>query len=275
METVELQLAAERAAKYLTNSGYEVLYVSLYGSQNYGIDTPNSDRDWKAVVLPSLEDIIKNKKPVSKTCEFEGGLIDVKDVRLMFECYKKQNVNFIETLFTSYRWENANYAAELNYLFNKLNNKIAFADPVRALKCMLYMSKEKHHALCHPYPSKVELIDKYGYDGKQLSHIYRLNALIKSYIEAFKYNLPYKLILSVENDQEFCEFLRDTKSMELVFSACKANEYAGKAVKHSEQLVNEFLQEFEGLISINEQAYENLEQIKYDCMVQYFGNQLK
>ncbi len=34
--------------------------------------------------------------------------IDVKDIRVMFETYKKQNVNFIETLFTEFKIVNQN-----------------------------------------------------------------------------------------------------------------------------------------------------------------------
>lgn len=64
--------ATERAYDSLIEKGYDVLAVNLYGSQNYGVDTPESDYDFKALIFPSLEDVILNKKRVSKVLEFEG-----------------------------------------------------------------------------------------------------------------------------------------------------------------------------------------------------------
>ena len=40
---------------------------------------------------------------------------------------------------------------------------------------------EKKKALCHPYPTLKEKIEKYGYDGKQLHHIIRLFDFITCY----------------------------------------------------------------------------------------------
>ena len=57
-----------------------------------------SDIDTKAVVLPSFEDFVYNRQPVSTTIVLDNNEhIDVKDIRVMFETYKNQNVNFIET----------------------------------------------------------------------------------------------------------------------------------------------------------------------------------
>lgn len=42
---------------------------------------------------------------------------------------------------------------------------------------------EKKKALCHPYPSLIDKIEKYGYDGKQLHHIIRMNNFIYYYGE--------------------------------------------------------------------------------------------
>ena len=38
--------------------GYEPLVVNLYGSQNYEMETENSDFDFKAIVLPSVNNVI-------------------------------------------------------------------------------------------------------------------------------------------------------------------------------------------------------------------------
>ena len=44
-----------------------IVGVFLQGSQNYGLDYEGSDIDTKCIVLPTLEDLIFNRKPVSTT----------------------------------------------------------------------------------------------------------------------------------------------------------------------------------------------------------------
>ena len=98
---------------YLEKKGFEIVFLALQGSQNYGLDVYDedymSDVDTKAVILPSFEDFVYNREPKSKTLVLENNEhIDVKDIRVMFETYKKQNVNFIETLFTEFKIVNQN-----------------------------------------------------------------------------------------------------------------------------------------------------------------------
>ena len=48
-----------------------------------------------------LDDIIFNKEAKSYTYVRENDEhIDIKDIRLMFKQYRKQNINFVETLFS-------------------------------------------------------------------------------------------------------------------------------------------------------------------------------
>lgn len=177
---------------YLQQKGYEIVFLALQGSQNYGLDVYDenymSDIDTKAVVLPSFEDFVYNRQPVSKTVVLENNEhIDVKDVREMFETYKKQNVNYIETLFSKFRIVNDKYKDIVQILFDNAE-EIAHINFNQALRCMAGMSKEKLKALTHPYPTIVDKIEKYGYDPKQLHHICRMNDFIKKYAKG----MPYK-----------------------------------------------------------------------------------
>ena len=99
---------------YLKEKGFEIVFLALQGSQNYGLDVYDedymSDVDTKAVILPSFEDFVYGRKLYSETLVLENNEhIDVKDIRVMFETYKKQNVNFIETLFTEFKIVNEKY----------------------------------------------------------------------------------------------------------------------------------------------------------------------
>lgn len=170
----------------------EIMYLALQGSQNYELDIYTdsyfSDVDTKAIVIPPLSDIINNTPPLSLTLILpDNSHCDVKDIRIMFDTFKKQNVNFIEILFTKYYYINPFYKDEVELL--RLNNEnIAHYNYNQALRCMSGMSKEKLHALCHPYPSCAAEIAEIGYSKKQLSHIIRMNDFIKQYIAGKKYS---------------------------------------------------------------------------------------
>ena len=81
-----------------------IVGIFLQGSQNYGLELPTSDVDTKLIVTPSFEEIAMNKKPHSTThVRANEEHIDFKDIRLYMETFKKQNLNFLEILFTPYK----------------------------------------------------------------------------------------------------------------------------------------------------------------------------
>lgn len=172
---------------YVTSIGYNVLGVFLQGSQNYQLDYSGSDIDTKAILIPSFIDFVLNRKPVSTTLVLPSNEhIDLKDIRLMHECFRKQNINFIEILFTKYRHLNPEYEAIYQPMFNN-NEKIAHYNSYAAVNCIAGMVYEKHKAMEHPYPTLIEKIEKYGYDNKQLHHMLRCEEFLKRYINGGPY----------------------------------------------------------------------------------------
>ena len=81
----------------LENMGYNVMYIGLYGSQNYNLDDDESDIDAKAIVLPSLHDIIF-RKVTSVTVNIDDSQIDVKDVLTFYNVAKKGNFSYLEVI---------------------------------------------------------------------------------------------------------------------------------------------------------------------------------
>ena len=164
-----------------------IVGVFLQGSQNYGLDYEGSDIDTKCIVLPTLEDLIFNRKPVSTTHVLPNEEhLDLKDVRLYFQTFRKQNLNFMEILFTKYKIVNPTYEPMWNRLIEN-NEQIARYNPVGAVKTMKGIAMEKYHAMEHRYPTKVDIIDKWGYDGKQLHHLIRVKEYLNRYIKGEKY----------------------------------------------------------------------------------------
>lgn len=157
-----------------------IVALALCGSQNYNLDTSDSDIDTKLIVTPSFKELAMNEKPVSRTFVRDNEEhIDEKDVRLYIETFRKGNMNFLEILFTDFYYVNPLYKDAWDTLiFNR--EAIAHMNPYRVMQAMCGMCGEKNHALQHRYPAKQHIIDEFGYDGKQLAHQERVrHAMIK------------------------------------------------------------------------------------------------
>lgn len=165
----------------------QIVGCFLQGSQNYGLDYEGSDVDTKLIVVPNFRDICLNKKPVSTThVRANDEHTDWKDVRLYMETFRKQNLNFLEILFTPYYIINPLYREQWMRLVEH-REEIARMNPYRAVKSMKGIGLEKYYAMEHRYPSKVDIIDKYGYDGKQTSHQIRVWDYLRRYIAGEPY----------------------------------------------------------------------------------------
>ena len=165
----------------------QIVGVFLQGSQNYELDYEGSDVDTKLIVVPSFRDICLNKKPVSTThIRANDEHTDWKDIRLYMETFRKQNLNFLEILFTDFYIVNPMYKEEWDRLV-EAREFIARMNPYRAVKSMKGIALEKFHAMEHRYPSKADIVDKYGYDGKQTSHQLRVWDYLRRYIAGEDY----------------------------------------------------------------------------------------
>lgn len=164
-----------------------IVGIFLQGSQNYGLDTAESDLDTKLIVTPTFENIALNQKPVSTTHIRENNEhIDLKDIRLYIDTFRKQNLNFLEILFTEYFYFNSMYGKPWSKLL-KHREEIAHYNFDRSLKSMCGIAAEKRHALQNPYPTKLDILEKFGYDPKQLHHLLRVKEYLERYIAGEKY----------------------------------------------------------------------------------------
>lgn len=191
----------------LENQGYTVAYICIYGSQNYSLDVNTkeyqSDVDMKAIVVPKLDDLVYNSKPVSTVVDTEWGQCDIKDIRSYFQTLLKANPAYIETVFTDYHVVDEQFHNEFSKIFRNAEN-LVHALREQFIRAMYGMMCEKEKAMCHPYPSIVHKIEKYGYDGKQIHHVYRLLLMMKDYFvhgydlgESF-YPLPEEINLLMD-----------------------------------------------------------------------------
>ena len=165
-----------------------IVGLFLQGSQNYGVDYEGSDVDTKLVIVPTFEDIVFMKKPISTTIVLENNEhIDIKDIRLMLGEFRKQNLNFLEILFTKYKIVNPMYEEYWDKLVSS-NEKIARYNPVVGVQSMAGIARTKYLNLKTVRPSSEEVIAKFGYSPKELHHLMRINEYLVRYIN----NEPYK-----------------------------------------------------------------------------------
>lgn len=211
----------------------QILGIFLQGSQNYELDYEYSDIDTKLIVIPSFEDVCFNKKPKSHTHVRENNEhIDFKDIRLMFQTFRKQNFNFVEILFTEFKIINPEYEDLWNELIEH-KEELARYNEFNAVKCMKGMALEKFHALKHEYPSKVEVLAKYGYNPKQLHHLVRLNYFLKDYLS--------------EKDYSECLVTDKTKREELIdikrgkYSLTEAEKIAEDNLEEIKRIADDFI----------------------------------
>ena len=178
------------------------------GSMNYGLMDEESDVDSKLLIIPTLEDIVLNKKTISHTLEMSDNKehVDVKDAREYFKIFRKSNINFVEILFTDYYIVNERYE-DLWFDLKYNAELLARINPYAAVSCIKGMAHEKYHALDHEYPSRMPWIEKFGIDPKQMSHLLRCSYFLKWYIEG----KPYKDCINLDNNEAIKQSLLECK----------------------------------------------------------------
>lgn len=248
---------------------YTFVMIALQGSQNYNLDMYTdkyqSDVDSVAIVLPTVQDFINNDKMISETLILDNNEhIDCKDLRLMFELFRKQNIKYLEVLFTNFRIINPLFRMEIRELFN-YNEDIAHFDIDKLIRTTFGMAKEKQKALEHPYEGLKEKIAKYGYDGKQLHHIIRLYSFLKNYCM----NGSFGYSIDANNYTEEIRKLLDNAKLNK-FSLDEARNLANEYI----YLITSTREEFEGKLHykyfFNKDVEKILNDIQYKIFEKYF-----
>jgi len=234
--------------------GYKVGYIALQGSQNYGLDINiegyQSDIDMKAIIIPTLSDLVNNSKLVSKNIDIMERLsddryliekVDVKDIRHYMNIMKKGNPSYLEPMFSDYYLIDEEFKSEFNMI---RDNMECFTYSVRDLmiKAIYGMAKEKEHGLTHRYPSKEHLIDEYGYDSKQIMHISRLKIFVSKYYGYYKRdtNYNFKEAIFIEGDEFLYRYLMKIKtyfySLKVIKEKC--GWYIDSLSYHRKEILN-------------------------------------
>ena len=218
----------DEAKEYFNDNN--IVGIFLQGSQNYNLDYEHSDIDTKLIITPSFNDIALNRSPVSTT-HIRGNdeHIDFKDIRLYIDTFRKQNLNFLEILFTDFKILNPIYEKAWNQLVQSREH-IARFNPFRAVKSMKGIAEEKYHAMEHRYPSKIDIIEHYGYDCKQLHHLLR----VEDYLERYINGESYEKCLQPTDKEYLLEVKRNC------YTLAEARLVAERSIAHIRKIADEF-----------------------------------
>lgn len=265
---IQKRVEEHLAAALKKHPGLDWFVCCAQGSMNYDLFDEDSDVDTKLLTLPSLDELVLDKKPLNYTLVLDDGTdehCDIKDVRMYFKTFRKQNINFVEILYTDYWIVNPAYK-DIWFEMLAVREELVHMNRYAAVSCMVGMAREKFHALCHAYPSKVEVLEKFGYDPKQLHHLFRLGKFFRFYIE----DAPYEKCLKLPAGTR-------THLMELKRDGC------GYTKEEAVQAAEDFLEWFEKVadqvrgkapMTLNVEKYEVYENVEDAKMSKFLDDTL-
>ena len=167
----------------------QIAFLALQGSQNYNLDTASSDIDTKLILLPSLNDLIFNRKAISTTHVRDNNEhTDWKDLRLMFQTFRKQNLNFVEVLYSPWVIINETYEKELMPLFEQ-RDLVGHYSPYMAVKTMKGIALNKYDAMEKDTPAHAIEMEKFGYSPKELHHLIRITTFMEDFLNGYEYSV--------------------------------------------------------------------------------------
>lgn len=231
-----------------------IVCLVLAGSQNYFLDTANSDVDTKLILTPTFKDIAMNRQPISTThIRADDSHTDWKDIRLMFQTFRKCNLNFLETLFSPYCIVNPLYAKEWNRVIQS-NEMIANYDPCKAVKTMCGIARRKYEQMEHESPSHHNDLEKFGYSPKELHHLLRVEEYIGRYISGE----TYKNCLQSKK----AEYLKSVKMG--YYDLDTARVVANTAMSNIDRVCDKYVRTCTH--KVNDKVNELLDDVQYNIM---------
>lgn len=231
--------------------------IAANGSVNYDLDYKDSDIDSKLLVIPDIHQLIwNNVHNYLHVMSDNEEHCEVKDVRNYFYTILKQNINFVETLFSDYVVVNPKYA-DIWEVFVAMREEIAFYDPIAAMNCIVGMMRQKQIDMVSMSPGRKEAIEKYGYDVKNYHHIWRLHLFFRDYLKNYgdiDNKTPYKDCL-IKRLPYIRNFLIDIKQGNLSITVEEAKQRADELYAADKELKDKVIEKYKNSSAKDYQEY--------------------
>ena len=172
MDRQEIMQAVQRHHEIVESKGYHVVMTSLVGSQNYNLDTENSDIDTYSFILPSFEDLARGEPEKAGLIFADDGHCNFKDIRFALNLLKKASPNSVEYFASKYKVYNPLYKDVLEpYLEYEPN-----------LWCMIHCNYG--HMLGAIAGMARQLTKRNMPAGKRFSHALRLDDMVYNFFNS-------------------------------------------------------------------------------------------
>jgi predicted nucleotidyltransferase len=221
-EEILLEVERHHREAKLHRPDLQILGTFYYGSGNYGLDSQTSDTDTKVIVIPSIKEFYLNKTPISSAYELDNSEhINYMDIRLYFNQFKKQNINFLEILFTKYNQLNISYLSEWEQLVQRRED-IAHYNPRGCIKTI--------------YGNMLNARKRIDSDplhcGKHLSNVIRYDEFISRYVNGISFE---NCLIS-----EYLTELKELRKNSDGHTPQSAGDVAEEHIQHSKKIVDEY-----------------------------------
>ena len=187
------------AAKFVKDrfrlDGYEPFMIALNGSQNYNLDVHDeefdSDYDYYCVVIPNLRCLISHQF-LSAQISYQGGHINVKDIRQFAIVLAKRNPSAIEVLLTPYKL--ALWGPHYVDLMTEAIKDDIKAYPQKLISAAMGTYESRSKKIYTPTEMTQSIIDKDGYYGKAAYQAYRMYCILCDIYEGKDFRLIHEPI---------------------------------------------------------------------------------
>lgn len=160
-----------------------VLGVFLYGSWNYNTNTPDSDVDTKCILIPDLYHLAL-KPYETKHLAVGDEVCECMTIMHMVKNWKKQNINFVEIMFTDYCVINPLYEELWKELFPLVDRE----------KVARYDLRQAIHSMVH---QAIHAIKQSPEDPKKIMNGLRIARTLENILDT---DMPYRDCIWMKDD---------------------------------------------------------------------------
>lgn len=232
----------------------DVVMTVLIGSNNYKLDTPESDIDTITFIMPPIKDIVSARDPISGEFEVEDGKCIYKDIRLALNLLKKTSPNSVEYFVGKYKAFSARYKTILEkYLDDdEKMNKMVHCN----YNHMLYAIAGMAH----------QLTKRNMPVGKRYSHALRLRSMVETFTTSLDHR--YLLELLPRDYNEAYTAKRDDRDLEYYHTGCELIAQYLESVKETFEM-SEFKK------NIEKEGLALIDQFQTELVIRYLKEELE
>lgn len=237
-------------------SQYEIVGTFLYGSQNYGLDTEDSDVDTVTLVMPTVRSLYSSQERPKEIILPNGEHCVIRDIRLFFRGLLKNSFNDVELLFSRYNIVSSKYTA----LWNKLlehREEIGRVNEKNFVYSVLGMARTNYKKIYQEKNTESDQYNQRDYNAKARMRFLYEYFVITRYIEGYKVADVFyqsektrkqliKIKEGVKNknfSKERLEYIKYWSDIDFNWLETVTTSYAKKDYKPSEQtqkLIDDF-----------------------------------